>query len=186
MRTIGPLLQIHRNFEGRHKNVIHDYDFAPGKLVMVLNKENEPDVGRKYRPRYFGPMVVAKRLRSGAYCLAEGWLTFESEEGVRGSQHGWPWDDRFCGDDVAERRRLRKVACTTHVPIRLDRPACSVIFFHSVRTRVVSFRPVVWSPRGLEFPLSSVLAPFSLRIAQRPDGSRDAARSIARISAGDY
>ncbi|KAF8161291.1 hypothetical protein B0H34DRAFT_796100 [Crassisporium funariophilum] len=38
---------------------------------MVLNKKIEPDVGKKCRPRYFGPMVVAQRLRSGAYRLAE-------------------------------------------------------------------------------------------------------------------
>lgn len=59
------------DFEKIHRNVIHDYNFTPGELVLVLNKKIEKDVSRKCRPRYFGPMVVAARLQSGAYRLAE-------------------------------------------------------------------------------------------------------------------
>ncbi|KXN93042.1 hypothetical protein AN958_10113, partial [Leucoagaricus sp. SymC.cos] len=40
-------------------------------LILILNKRIEPNVGRKCCPQYFSPMIVAKRLHSGAYLLAE-------------------------------------------------------------------------------------------------------------------
>jgi len=60
-----------QDFEKRNANRIYNYDFGTGELVLVLNKKIEPDVGRKGKPRYFGPMVVVKHLQSGAYLLAE-------------------------------------------------------------------------------------------------------------------
>ncbi|KXN88458.1 hypothetical protein AN958_07297 [Leucoagaricus sp. SymC.cos] len=60
-----------REFEKKDANQIHDYDFGPGELVLVLNKKTEPDVGCKCKSRYFGPIVFVKCLRSGAYILAE-------------------------------------------------------------------------------------------------------------------
>jgi len=60
-----------QDFEKRNANQICNYDFGTGELVLVLNKKIEPDVGRKGKPRYFGPMVVVKCLQSGAYLLAE-------------------------------------------------------------------------------------------------------------------
>lgn len=58
-------------FEKLHRNVIRDYDFGPGDLVLVLNKKIERGEGRKARPRYFGPMVVVKKLEGSGYLLAE-------------------------------------------------------------------------------------------------------------------
>jgi len=60
-----------QDFEKRNVNWICNYDFGTGELVLVLNKKIEPDVDRKGKPRYFGPMVVVKHLQSGAYLLAE-------------------------------------------------------------------------------------------------------------------
>ncbi|KAF8816470.1 hypothetical protein BYT27DRAFT_7063666, partial [Phlegmacium glaucopus] len=67
------------DFEKKNANRIHDYNFKQGELVLVLNKKIEPDVGckcynysfNKCKPQYFGPMMVDKRLQSGAYILTE-------------------------------------------------------------------------------------------------------------------
>ncbi|KXN91863.1 hypothetical protein AN958_11543 [Leucoagaricus sp. SymC.cos] len=58
-------------FKKKNANHIHNYDFSPGELVLVLNKKIKPDVGHKCKPQYFGPMVVVKWLHSRAYILAE-------------------------------------------------------------------------------------------------------------------
>ncbi|KAF9441571.1 hypothetical protein P691DRAFT_679442, partial [Macrolepiota fuliginosa MF-IS2] len=50
---------------------IRGYNFGPGKLVLLLDKEIELYVGCKCKPYYFGPMVVFKRLRSRACILAK-------------------------------------------------------------------------------------------------------------------
>jgi hypothetical protein len=66
-RVIRARFRSTADFEKRHQHVIHDYNFVAGDLVLVLNKKIEKGTNRKCRPRYFGPLVVAKRLRSGAY-----------------------------------------------------------------------------------------------------------------------
>jgi hypothetical protein len=60
-----------RHFEKRYEKTIHDYKFKAGDLVLVRNSRIEEELDRKTKPRYFGPMVVIRKTRNGAYRLAE-------------------------------------------------------------------------------------------------------------------
>jgi len=51
--------------------MIHEYDFKPGTLVLVLNKKIEAASNAKCKPRYFGPMVIISHSTNGSYHLSE-------------------------------------------------------------------------------------------------------------------
>jgi hypothetical protein len=59
------------DFERRFASLIHDHNFMPGVLVLVLNKKIKSASNAKCRPRYFGPMVVVSRALNGSYHLTE-------------------------------------------------------------------------------------------------------------------
>jgi len=67
-RIIASRFASARQFEKHHVNTIRDFDFAPGALVLVRSAGSDMD---KTRPRYYGPMVVLRRTRNGAYRLSE-------------------------------------------------------------------------------------------------------------------
>ena len=58
-------------FERQYENTIQHPAFKPGDLVLVRNSGSDTEVGNKTKPRYFGPMVVIRRMRNSAYRLAE-------------------------------------------------------------------------------------------------------------------
>ena len=61
-----------QQFERQYERIIRDcYDFKPSTLVLVRNSSIETDLGRKSKPRYFGPMAVVRRTPNDSYRLAE-------------------------------------------------------------------------------------------------------------------
>jgi hypothetical protein len=64
-------LSAARDFERRFAHNIRTTAFSLGDLVLVRNSSAENTHVRKNKPRYFGPMVVVKKTRNGAYRLAE-------------------------------------------------------------------------------------------------------------------
>ena len=58
-------------FEKQFSSTIKDHDFGPGSLVLMRNAGADSDLVNKTKPRYFGPMVVVRRAKNSAYCLAE-------------------------------------------------------------------------------------------------------------------
>ncbi|EJD37129.1 hypothetical protein AURDEDRAFT_34366, partial [Auricularia subglabra TFB-10046 SS5] len=59
-------------FMRKHAHAIKDFNFTPGKLVLVRNTRIEHDLSlKKVEDKYYGPMIVVKRNAGGSYTLAE-------------------------------------------------------------------------------------------------------------------
>jgi hypothetical protein len=59
------------DFIKRNENIIKDYDFKPGRLVLVRNSKEDGPLRDKVKPRYLGPYIVVQRHSGGTYTLAE-------------------------------------------------------------------------------------------------------------------
>ena len=58
-------------FEKENANLIRDYDFPPGSLILVQNTRIENDLSCKTKPHYLGPLLVVQKNHNSAYILAE-------------------------------------------------------------------------------------------------------------------
>jgi len=60
-----------RHFEEAHKNLIKNFNFKKGALVLVRNSCHDDNISGKTKPYYFGPMVVVQYMTGGSYVLAK-------------------------------------------------------------------------------------------------------------------
>jgi hypothetical protein len=58
-------------FLDKNNRITRQYDFTPGRLVLVRNSGEENGLKNKYYPRYLGPFVVVRQTTGGSYVLAE-------------------------------------------------------------------------------------------------------------------
>ncbi|KAJ7134175.1 hypothetical protein C8R44DRAFT_610014, partial [Mycena epipterygia] len=55
----------------KYKHVIKDYCFEPGDVVLVRNTVDEDSLSGRNRDRWWGPVIVVRRTRGGAYIVCE-------------------------------------------------------------------------------------------------------------------
>ena len=58
-------------FKQDHANIVKDFNFQPGDLVLARNTAIEKALNRKMRARYLGPLIVISRNQRKAYILTE-------------------------------------------------------------------------------------------------------------------
>jgi hypothetical protein len=55
----------------KYKHVIKDYCFKPGDVVLVRNTVDEGSLSGRNRDRWWGPLIVVRRTKGGAYIVCE-------------------------------------------------------------------------------------------------------------------
>ena len=58
-------------FEQEHAQMMHDFDFKIGDLVLIRNTAIEKALNRKMHARYLGPLIVISQNKGGTYIIVE-------------------------------------------------------------------------------------------------------------------
>jgi hypothetical protein len=58
-------------FDRKHQHLIKNYNFQYGNLVLIQNSALEKSLSRKMYNKWFGPCIVLRRTKGGAYICAE-------------------------------------------------------------------------------------------------------------------
>nr|GAT42396.1 predicted protein [Mycena chlorophos] len=58
-------------YAAKYRHVIKDYTFGPGDVVLVRNTVDEDLPSARNRERWWGPLVVVRRTKGGAYIVCE-------------------------------------------------------------------------------------------------------------------
>ena len=59
------------HFKQDHANIVKDFNFQPGDLVLTHNTAIEKAVNHKTHARYLGPLIVISHNQGKAYILTE-------------------------------------------------------------------------------------------------------------------
>ena len=60
-----------KGYSEKYKHVIKDYLFEPGDVVLVRNTVDEGSLSGRNRDRWWGPVIVVRRTKGGAYIVCE-------------------------------------------------------------------------------------------------------------------
>ena len=64
-------IQAAIHFEQDHANIVKDFNFQPGNLVLAHNTAIEKALNHKMCARYLGPLVVISQNKGKVYILTE-------------------------------------------------------------------------------------------------------------------
>nr|GAT49540.1 predicted protein [Mycena chlorophos] len=71
LRVMREKQQSVAEYAAKYRHVIRDYHFGPGDVVLVRNTVDEDSLSARNRERWWGPVIVVRRTRGGAYIVCE-------------------------------------------------------------------------------------------------------------------
>jgi hypothetical protein len=60
-----------KKFKCQYDRFVHPWIFSKGDLVLVYDRDKDPQGVGKFKPMWFKPFIVKEVLKKGAYCLVD-------------------------------------------------------------------------------------------------------------------